>query len=515
MQALPEIPAQDFFLGLASAGILLSVLFVLARPRELTERGRFTRFDSKPDDEEPDLFVDLPLNRSPKQIPFLGSLFAHLFLIALVPWMQLMYPDSLPFQFNKYDLVVVQFKMKDAPLRLPPEFQQKDAAEPPLKDPLNALPDLLDDSGAGNREEAPKLAEDPGGKDKEPDAPKPAPAPPRFEIVLPERPRMPAQKALAEVAPPAEVELKLPIIAAGATKTDLAWEFDAPDPNAIPNPGIPALADLGLEPPKLAVQQGLPTQLPNTDAPRLLTPALSELADAPTLGELGDQGWGGLLSGEVDQSVLELGAALQGSAFGPFFGGGAGAGTGKGAGDGDEDGTNGEGGKGFGRGYLGRGAVPRAMHGIIVISNDAGAIPEAVDVLSGNPVYTVYLEVPGFTKKWVLQVCIPEERQNSFEQQGEVIRVLSRKSLDPPFAFHKAPLGLDFGDQPLTDLPPRIVVYANVTADGQLAKMRIVSGVDPATDNLVMANLQSWEFHPAFRDGEPVAVEALFGIPLN
>lgn len=514
MQALPEIPAQDFFLGLASAGILLSLLFVLARPRELTERTRFHRFGGDPAGGEPELFVDLPLNRSPKQIPFLGSLFAHLFLLALAPWMQLMYPDNLPFHFNRYDVVVVQFKMRDAPLRMPAEFRKKSPPDTAPTDPLNALPDLFDDPGAGNREEAPKLAEDPGGKGEEPDAPKPAP-PPRYEIVLPERPGMPEPQALAQVAAQAEIELQLPILAPGAKRLDLAWEFKTPDPNAIPNPGIPALADLGLEPPELAVAQGLPTRLPDLGAPRLLTPALSEVADIPTLGELGDQGWGGLLSGEVDQNLLELGAALQGSAFGPFFGGGAGAGSGKGAGAGHEDGTNGTGGKGFGRGYLGRGAVPRSMHGIIVISNDAGAIPEAVGVLSGNPVYTVYVEVPGFAKKWVLQVCIPEEQQNSLEQQGEVIRVLSRKSLDPPFAFHKAPLGLEFQPERLADLPPRIVVYANVTKDGELAKMRIVSGVDPATDNLVMANLQSWEFHPAFRDGAPVAVEALFGIPLR
>ena len=28
-----------------------------------------------------------------------------------------------------------------------------------------------------------------------------------------------------------------------------------------------------------------------------------------------------------------------------------------------------------------------------------------------------------------------------------------------------------------------------------------------------MASLRQWDFHPAFRDGRPVAVEALFGIP--
>jgi hypothetical protein len=59
------------------------------------------------------------------------------------------------------------------------------------------------------------------------------------------------------------------------------------------------------------------------------------------------------------------------------------------------------------------------------------------------------------------------------------------------------------------------VVYATVSPDGELGNMRIVSGLNPTTDNQILANLQEWEFNPAFRDGEPVAVEALFGIPLR
>jgi hypothetical protein len=32
---------------------------------------------------------------------------------------------------------------------------------------------------------------------------------------------------------------------------------------------------------------------------------------------------------------------------------------------------------------------------------------------------------------------------------------------------------------------------------------------------MVLANLRSWDFHPAFQRGEPVSVEAVFGIPLQ
>ena len=326
----------------------------------------------------------------------------------------------------------------------------------------------------------------------------------------------PGARALAEVVDAQQAELQLPALRVGVASAEVAWELNLPDPRELTNPGIPALADLQVPAPELPVAAGGPALPSDLAIPRILTPALAELAESPSLGELGELGWGGLLADDGDdgdEASLALGAALQGSAFGPFFGGGAGAGSGRGAGDGAESGATGEGGQGFGRGYLGQGAVPRKLHGIIVISNEAGAIPEAADVLTGNPVYTVYLEAPGFAKKWVLQVCVPAEQRENVAQNGDVIRVLSRKSLDPPFAFHKAPLGLDLTGRSPTELPPRIVVYANVTAAGELTDMRIIAGVDPATDNLVMANLQSWEFHPAFRDGHAVKVEALFGIP--
>ena len=60
-----------------------------------------------------------------------------------------------------------------------------------------------------------------------------------------------------------------------------------------------------------------------------------------------------------------------------------------------------------------------------------------------------------------------------------------------------------------------MVVYAQVDEEGNLAASRVIRGADPETDQLVLANLQSWDFHPAFQNGEPVSVEAVFGIPLR
>jgi hypothetical protein len=45
--------------------------------------------------------------------------------------------------------------------------------------------------------------------------------------------------------------------------------------------------------------------------------------------------------------------------------------------------------------------------------------------------------------------------------------------------------------------------------------VRVVSGLDPETDDRILASVRAWDFHPAYRDGEAVEVEALFGIPLR
>jgi hypothetical protein len=102
------------------------------------------------------------------------------------------------------------------------------------------------------------------------------------------------------------------------------------------------------------------------------------------------------------------------------------------------------------------------------------------------------------------------------EFTGEIVQVLNRKSMNPPYAVHKEPLKIDIIPtlERLSELPPRVVAYATVDAEGNLHNVRIIRGADPSTDSLVLASLRNWEFVPAFRDGQPVEVEALFGIPL-
>ncbi len=498
MPELPPIPAQDFFFGLASGGVLLWTLMFLARSRILD------RSLNQGDDD--DIFYTLLKREESSQLSFLVSLFSHIFIIALIPWADAALPAEFRMNYQRYDTVVVQFKMDNADdddaLRLPADLAE---VLPIPKEPAEADDGDEDDPGIGDGEEAAKLETDPGGKGRD-TAPK-LPLTPRFEL---------AKQAPPAPAPEADLDLaaQAPEIDPGLTSYELAWAPPLPNPAAIPLPGVPVAG-----PPtdaELAAVNGLPTDLEaHPDAGG--RPGFTDPAAAPGLGEFGTAGYGWVIGegGKVNawltgQGLREMLASLE------RVGSGAGTGSGTGFGAGSDPGASGDGGEGFGTGFAGDQPVPRRLHGIIVISNDMQSMPEADGVLTGNPVYTVYVQVPGYRKKWILQVCLPRDEGGALKfEGGGVLRVLARKQLDPPYAVQRVAPELFMEDEDPFFTPPRIVVYFRVSEDGELLDQRIIAGVNEQTDNSVLASLENWQFHPAFHNGEPVAVEALFGIPLR
>ena len=115
MPTLPEIPAQDFFLGLASAGILVWALLVASRSRLVNGSLAMPSLE----DVDRGIFSSLAKERPTGQFSFLGSLFLHILAVAMLPWIERIAPGELPFQLRGYDFVIVQFKPTDGPLRVP------------------------------------------------------------------------------------------------------------------------------------------------------------------------------------------------------------------------------------------------------------------------------------------------------------------------------------------------------------------------------------------------------------
>lgn len=487
MSPFPDIAPPDLLLGLASTGLLLWTILIVIRSRFVDD----ILAPPSLEDDEHGMFQHRPPRRPYSQLAFVGSVFLHIAVFSLLPWVEKFAPGKLPFRLQPYDFVVVQFKTIDSALALPSNLAEllppPEPAELPPP-PLDAEPSDVDDPGRGDRQPVPRPPEpEPaGGAEQAPAPPTPEPVPEpalieRVRIDFPDR-VAPQKEALAA---PSQDGLDIPT----QQGADLSWQFASMDMPDVPDPGLIAVEGSVNPSPELSAATGnLPVIIRGTagnQAPSGV-PSLIELIGAAEGGDIGSSGYS-LTDAEGDAirrllaesfgsgTLLDLVTSL----------GGAGLGNGSGVGDDFGPGIVGEyGGEGFGIGWRGRGPLPRKLHGIIVIS-DESAIPEAEGILQGNPVYTVYIDVPGFDRKWILQVCEPEEGRGGLQIQDGVLRIVTRKKMDPPFAFRRVGPKIDY------------------------------EALDPETDDRVLASMRDWDFHPAYRDGEAVEVEALFGVPLR
>ncbi len=156
--------------------------------------------------------------------------------------------------------------------------------------------------------------------------------------------------------------------------------------------------------------------------------------------------------------------------------------------------------------------APTDNLGIIVVqatAQEAGL--EGSDALSGQPVYTVYLDVPGSTRRWILQYCLPGASATAHVVSSDRVQIVPRRAIQPPFPLERIPIDTRGFGSP----GRRLVLYGQVSDQGEIANLRIVRGTGGAIDQIAVATLGRWSFRPARRGDNPVAVEALFGIPLD
>jgi hypothetical protein len=514
MPNLPEIPAFDSALGLISALLLLAAAFYLVRARSNAAPGLPSlQWDRRGAADGGDLFAEFVPNDTARHLSLVASLFLHVLLVASLPLIELLAPAPLLFDMNRYDVVILQYQIREAPLTVPSDLALADKpppeqgpAMPSQRDPLG-LPDAQNEQTQKARGplEGPVIEITAGQQE---------PTPPLIEVVL--ESELPPKLPETALSLPSVIVWNLEKQRAETLALIRPKRFEMPGQPEEPPGETPSLADLGLgEAPLLTENPALPVPLGTWVPSGELWKSLDALGGPPALG-FGETFSSSAAGGGGDSvSALALQSALQNGPLGQLFGAHGGAAWG-GSGEnvpfrtGTDDGPDGG---GWGRGRLT--PVPRKFHGIILVSNSLSTLPEAIGVLTGNPVYTVYVEVPDAPRKWIVQFCVPQT-QGSMEFTGEIVQVLNRKIMNPPYAVHKEPVKLDLLPtlQRLSELPPRVVAYATVDAEGNLHNLRIVRGADPHTDSLVLASLRNWEFVPAFRDGQPVEVEALFGIPL-
>ncbi len=218
----------------------------------------------------------------------------------------------------------------------------------------------------------------------------------------------------------------------------------------------------------------------------------------------------------------------RGSGSGSGVGVGAGAGTG-GRGSGRGSGT-GSSGVGSGSQPSGAGTEIAAVHlgsnsvairtespntssfDVVVVNQNARDIlPESQGILTGQPIYTVYMSVAGSRREWILQYAVPNSREPVVQTSSNSVQLGAATPIRAPYPLRKATLQLP--SQGAID--GRVVVYGDISDKGALENLRVIRGVRSEIDAAVLACLRQFVFRPAVRDGVPVPVEALFGIPLN
>jgi hypothetical protein len=142
----------------------------------------------------------------------------------------------------------------------------------------------------------------------------------------------------------------------------------------------------------------------------------------------------------------------------------------------------------------------------VIQSSPNETFERAVGVLSGKPVYTVYLEV-GTPKSWPLQYCVPKPANNGAPPDTQVINLGTLETVESPYLVRL--------EMPPPAVQPRqnyALVHGYLTVNGQFRNLSVIGGGDAPRGDLLVY-LAKWVFRPAMRDNVPVEVEAILAVP--
>jgi len=207
-------------------------------------------------------------------------------------------------------------------------------------------------------------------------------------------------------------------------------------------------------------------------------------------------------------AVVMVGGAATGPSPAGATPGGSGV-TITGAGSGTAVGTRAAGGGAAG-GRIAPGQVITRSGGtydtVVVQTSPVDQYPETRGLLTGRPIYSVYVSV-GSQRDWTLFFCIPNERPAP--NNTPVVQ------LGTPAIPVKAPYATKLmrPDIALPVYERYVLVHGFVSPEGRFEALRIVRSIRPEIDRALLATLTNWEFQPAQRQNAPVRVEFLLSIP--
>jgi len=125
-------------------------------------------------------------------------------------------------------------------------------------------------------------------------------------------------------------------------------------------------------------------------------------------------------------------------------------------------------------------------------------------VFRGKRFYSMVSNMPNLnssTGSWVIRYA--ELKAN--QQPGDLTR---------PDAFQKSDPGYP-SELRRANVQGTVTLYAVIHSDGTVGDIRVLASPDDRLDALATSALARWKFHPATKDGRPVALEAVVMIPFR
>jgi hypothetical protein len=150
-----------------------------------------------------------------------------------------------------------------------------------------------------------------------------------------------------------------------------------------------------------------------------------------------------------------------------------------------------------------------AVYDVVVQSSASGVLPDTEGLLSGKPVYTVYVQA-GTDREWILQFCRPAATEYNIKQAGSVVSLNAPAPIKPPY-----PLVTFTPPVTLLARSNYLIVHGLIDATGHFRTLKLLRETDPRLREQIIPVLEKWEFRPGTRDGMPVLLEILLVIPPN
>jgi TonB family protein len=134
-----------------------------------------------------------------------------------------------------------------------------------------------------------------------------------------------------------------------------------------------------------------------------------------------------------------------------------------------------------------------------------GAPPE--QIFSSQRVYSMNVNMPNLnsvTGSWIIhfsEVHLPGAVRTS----GEITAPGPVRKIDPKYPQ----------DLMKDHVEGEVILYGVIGQDGAVGSVQLVRGIDDQLDANAIVAFRQWKFHPAMKDGQPVALEAIVHIPFR